>query len=200
MLAGDSAVFETYQKRTTLISEWGRVARYHSRVGHRRCWTAAASKGLLSLVCVLVLVAVRFGSWTMMAELCFSVDDFIVLFSSNFSNSSNVIASFPLPSASALCVKLCLTDRVWVDRPKRTSNHERLCIHETAGTPSVTLAVVVTRTLLCNDSRAVRVSLPEPVQGLLFFFLGGDVAVVHTYLHIRILGAELIRDTYVCGT
>ena len=29
---------------------------------------------------VLVLVAVRFGSWTMMAELCFSVDDFIVLF------------------------------------------------------------------------------------------------------------------------
>ena len=30
MLAGDGAVFETYQKRTTLISEWGRVARYHS--------------------------------------------------------------------------------------------------------------------------------------------------------------------------
>ena len=43
MLAGDGEVFETYQKRTTLISEWGRVARYHSRVGHRRCWTAAAS-------------------------------------------------------------------------------------------------------------------------------------------------------------
>ena len=54
---------------------------------HRRCWTPAASKGLLCLVCiVLVLVAVRFGSWTMMAELCFSVDDFIVVFSSNFSN------------------------------------------------------------------------------------------------------------------
>ena len=35
---------------------------------------------------VLVLVAVRFASWTMMAELCVSVDDFIVLFSSNFSN------------------------------------------------------------------------------------------------------------------
>ena len=27
---------------------------------------------------VLVLVAVRFGLWTMMAELCFSLDDFIV--------------------------------------------------------------------------------------------------------------------------
>ena len=39
---------------------------------------------------------------------------------------------------SALCVNLCLTDRVWVNRPKRTSNHERLCIQETAGTPSVT--------------------------------------------------------------
>ena len=26
---------------------------------------------------VLVLVAVRFGLWTMMAELCFSVDDYI---------------------------------------------------------------------------------------------------------------------------
>ena len=26
---------------------------------------------------VLVLVAVRFGLWTMMADLCFSVDDFI---------------------------------------------------------------------------------------------------------------------------
>ena len=81
MLAGDSAVFETYQKRTTLISEWGRVARYHSRVGHRRCWTAAASKGLLSLVCVvLVLVAMRFASWTMMAVICFSVDDFFFFF------------------------------------------------------------------------------------------------------------------------
>ena len=28
---------------------------------------------------VLVLVAVRFGLWTMMAELCLSVDDFILL-------------------------------------------------------------------------------------------------------------------------
>ena len=27
---------------------------------------------------VIVLVAVRFGLWTMMAELCFSVDDFIL--------------------------------------------------------------------------------------------------------------------------
>ena len=47
---------------------------------HRRCWTAAASKGLFCLVCiVLVLVAVRFASWTMMADLlCFSVDDFVV--------------------------------------------------------------------------------------------------------------------------
>ena len=78
---------------------------------HRRCWTVAASKGLFCPVCiVLALVAVRFASWTMMAELCFSVDDLIVLFSSNSSNSSSVIASFPLPSASALCVKLCLTD------------------------------------------------------------------------------------------
>ena len=51
---------------------------------HRRCWTAAASKGLFCLVCiVLVLVAVRFGSWTMMAELCFSVDDFMLDFFSN---------------------------------------------------------------------------------------------------------------------
>ena len=51
--------------------------------------------GLLCLVyIVLVLVAVRFGLWTTMAELCFAVDDFIVLFSSNFSNSSSVIASY----------------------------------------------------------------------------------------------------------
>ena len=85
-------------------------------------------------------------------------------------------------------MKLCLTDRVWVNRPKRTSNHERLYIHETAATPSVTLAVVVTRTSLCNDCRAVRVSLPESVLGLLFFFGVGDVELVHTYLHIRILG------------
>ena len=54
--------------------------------------------------------------------------------------------------------------------------------------PSVTLAEVVTRTSLCDDCRAVRVSLPEPVRGLLFFG-GGDEALVHTYLHIRILGA-----------
>ena len=49
--------------------------------GHHRCWTAAASKGLLCLVCVvLVLVAVRFASWTMMAVLCLSVDDFVLYF------------------------------------------------------------------------------------------------------------------------
>ena len=49
--------------------------------GHRRCWTAAASKGLFCLVCVvLVLVAVRFASWTMMAVLCISVDDFVFFF------------------------------------------------------------------------------------------------------------------------
>ena len=160
------------------------TASEYDSCGHRRCWTAAASKGLFCLVCiVLVLVAVRFGSWTMMAELCFSVDDFIVLFSSNFSNSSSVIASFPLPSASALRVKLCLTDRVWVNRPKRTSNHERFYIHETAATPSVTLAVVVRRTSLCNDCRAVRVSLPdEPVRGLVSF-----VSLVHTYLHLSLI-------------
>ena len=36
---------------------------------------------VLVLVAVrLVLVAVRFGLWTMMAELCFSVDDFIRIF------------------------------------------------------------------------------------------------------------------------
>ena len=32
---------------------------------------------------VLVLVAVRFGLWTMMAELCFSVDDCILFVFSN---------------------------------------------------------------------------------------------------------------------
>ena len=49
--------------------------------GHRRCWTAAASKGLFCLVCVvLVLVAVCFASWTMMAVPCFSVDDFVLFF------------------------------------------------------------------------------------------------------------------------
>ena len=89
---------------------------------------------------------------------------------------------------SALCVNLCLTDRVWVNRPKRTSNHERLCIHETAGTPSVTLAVVVTRTLLCNV--ALCVCRSEPVLGLLFFFFGrgcspGTYVSTYTYLGSR---------------
>ena len=38
----------------------------------------------LQVVCVvLVLLAVRFAWWTMMAELCFSVDDFILDFFSN---------------------------------------------------------------------------------------------------------------------
>ena len=71
------------------------TASEYDSCGHRRWWTAAASKGLFCLVCiVLILVAVPFGLWTTMAELCFSVDDFIVLFSSNFSNSSSVIASY----------------------------------------------------------------------------------------------------------
>ena len=49
--------------------------------GHRRCWTAAASNDLFCLVCVvLVLVAVRFASWTMMVVLCFSLDDFVLFF------------------------------------------------------------------------------------------------------------------------
>ena len=57
-----------------------------------------AGKGLFCLVCIaLVVVAVRFGLWTMMAELlCFSVDDFIVL-SCSLSNSSSEIASYLFP-------------------------------------------------------------------------------------------------------
>ena len=38
---------------------------------------------------VLVLVAVRFGLWTMMAELCFSVDDFILFFFEQFQQYSS---------------------------------------------------------------------------------------------------------------
>ena len=67
------------------------TASEYDSYGHRRCWTAAASCPyyscrrrakpvgiVLPCVCfVLVLVAVRFGLWTMMAELCISVDDFI---------------------------------------------------------------------------------------------------------------------------
>ena len=98
---------------------------------------------------------------------------------------------------SALCVNLCLTDRVWVNRPKRTSNHERLCIQETAGTPSVTLTVVVASTLLCNDCRVVRVSLPEPVLGLLFF-LGGRGCSPGTYVSTyTYLGSRAEIRTYV---
>ena len=41
-----------------------------------------------TLVCVvLVLFVVRFAWWTMVAELCFSVDDFILDF---FSNTANI--------------------------------------------------------------------------------------------------------------
>ena len=92
-------------------------------------------------------------------------------------------------------MKLCGTDRVWVNRPKRTSNHERLYIHETAATPSVTLAVVVTRTSLCNDCRAVRVSLPEPVRDLVFFVWGGDVSLVHTFGSIDPNGRLIMSDS-----
>ena len=53
-----------------------------------------ACSALCVLISYQVLVAVRFGLWTMMAERCFSVDDSIVLFSSNFSKSSSVIASY----------------------------------------------------------------------------------------------------------
>ena len=52
-----------------------------------------AGRACSALCIVLVLVALRFGLWTMMAELCFSVDDFIVLFSSNFSKTAAETAS-----------------------------------------------------------------------------------------------------------
>ena len=42
-----------------------------------------AGKVYSALCIVLVLVAVRFGLWTMMAELCFSVDDCILFVFSN---------------------------------------------------------------------------------------------------------------------
>ena len=46
-------------------------------------------EGLFCLVrVVLVLVAVRFGLGTMMAELCLSVDDFFLIFFSIFSNTA----------------------------------------------------------------------------------------------------------------
>ena len=46
------------------------------------CWILCTRPALhlLPLVCVLVLVAVRFTLWTMMAELCFSVDDFSLFY------------------------------------------------------------------------------------------------------------------------
>ena len=50
------------------------------------CWILCTRPALhlLIIVCVvLVLVAVRFALWTMIAELCFSVDDFILDFFSN---------------------------------------------------------------------------------------------------------------------
>ena len=91
-----------------------------------------------------------------------------------------------LRSAGWLVVKLCLTDRVWVNRPKRTSDHERLhrwdsrytlcfagrsySIDETAGTPSLTLAAVVTH------SRAVVVcsGWASPENARLLCVLGGQ--------------------------
>ena len=52
-------------------------------------------EAVFCLVCVvLVLVAVRFASWTMMAELCISVDDFMLFFFSNFSNTAADTASY----------------------------------------------------------------------------------------------------------
>ena len=49
---------------------------------------APSLQGLFCLVCVvLVLVAVRFVSWTMMAELCISVHDFLC-FIGNFSKTA----------------------------------------------------------------------------------------------------------------
>ena len=46
---------------------------------------APSRQGLFCLVCVvLVLVAVRFASWTMMAELCISVVDFYFVFLEQF--------------------------------------------------------------------------------------------------------------------
>ena len=44
---------------------WASPEKRSHSCGHRRCWTAAASKGLLSLVCVVVLVAMRFASYTL---------------------------------------------------------------------------------------------------------------------------------------
>ena len=62
----------------------------HDRRANKTCTTrkrlqnhTTRNPSLKLFVCVLVLVAAPFAWWTMMAELCFSVDDFILDFFSN---------------------------------------------------------------------------------------------------------------------
>ena len=55
-----------------------------------------SQKSLFCLVCVvLVLVAMHFGLWTMMAELCFSVDNFILdVFSNTAADTAREYVSY----------------------------------------------------------------------------------------------------------
>ena len=75
--------------RTSGIPGMGYPPICTTRVQARTCTSRTppepyTQKPILKLLCVvLVLVAVRFAWWTMMTELCFSVDDFILDFFSN---------------------------------------------------------------------------------------------------------------------
>ena len=58
---------------------------------------------------VLVLVAVRFGLWTMMAELCFSVDDFILgVFSNTVADTDTHKIIVLFQSFRSLSLGLCV--------------------------------------------------------------------------------------------
>ena len=58
--------------------------------------SAPSQEGLFCLVCVVLIhVAARFGLWTMMAELCFSVDDFILdVFSNTAADTAREYVSY----------------------------------------------------------------------------------------------------------
>ena len=72
-----------------------------TRVQARTCTSRTppephTQNSILKLLCVvLVLVAVRFAWWTMMAELCFSVDDFVLdLFSNTAADTASEYDSY----------------------------------------------------------------------------------------------------------
>ena len=133
-----------------------------------------------------VLVAVRFGLWTMKAEPCFSVDDIVhyfqVISATAARNTSSKLIFFLLSLVSKTAAETareydsCAHRRCWTAAAS--------CPYYSCRRRAKAVGLVLP-SVYCSRTRCCAIRFVDDESRALVSF----VSLVHTYLHIRIMGA-----------